>query len=154
MNKRIFLVTIFLTISYFGLAETRPSTQDSIKKYKKFYIVELDDSYPIATRYLFLDPKTIADLSSISDISNAELSKLLNVDFVVVIKFDPGTKLLTLNKVLKFYKINTLYWSLPVMVDDEKIADPQTVLIARNQIKKVSVVKNTGGAYIQITLIK
>jgi len=55
---------------------------------------------------------------------------------------------------LKLYKIGTIDWNLPLEVDDEKIDYPQTVLIARNQIEKVAVVKDAGRKYIQITLIK
>jgi len=152
--KKIFLLTVFLTISYLGFAQTKHSIQDSIKKYKRINIVEIGDRDPVVTRYLFLDPHKIVDLSSLSNAANAELRALLKVDFVLIVKFDADTKLLTLNDVLKLYKINTLFWNLPVMVDDEQIADPQTILIARNQIEKVAIVKKAGGSIIQITLIE
>jgi len=153
MIRKIFVLIIFLATSYLCSAKAANVIQDSVKKYKKFYIVEQEGKEPIATRYLFLDPKKIADLSSVSDASNAELSKLLKVDFVITVKFDPGTKLLTLNELLKIYQIKLADWSLPVKVDDEIIDSPQTMLIAQNQVSKVLVKKGKTTAYIQIVRI-
>jgi hypothetical protein len=155
MGKKIFILSIFLANVYFGFAETRHIrlVRDTGNNYKKLYIVEFDDRPPIITRYLVLDPQRIANISSMSNESNAELCKLLKIDFVMVIKFQPNTKLLTLNDVLELYKIEITDWNLPLVIDDKKIDYPQTLLIARNQIEKITVMKGAGGAFIQITTI-
>jgi hypothetical protein len=155
MNKRFYLITIFLAIAKLSFAVGNHLTTDTIKaKYKEFYIIEFDDQMPVVTRNAFIDPKRIAHLGTLSDSSNSEISKLLKVDFVLVVKLKPNTKLLTFNEILDLYKIRVKDIWCPVILDDEKIDHPETILISQNQIEKVAVVKGVGGSHISITLIE
>jgi hypothetical protein len=154
MKSRFYLTIIIVAAAHICFAAAGHLACDTVKsKYKKLYIVEFDDKQPIATRYFFPDPQSFDDLSSISDQSNSEVSKLLKVDFILVVKLKLHTKFLTFDDILALYKIGIKDRNLRVVLDDEIIDSPETMLVSQNQIESVLVKKGANGPYISITLI-
>jgi len=154
MTLKFYLFGIFMAIISGAFATSKNANVDTAKtKYSKFFILEFADKPPIATKYAFYDPMVIDHSVYLSDSSNFEISKLLGVNFVVVLKLKPHIKLLSFNEVLDLFKITTRDRNLSVSVDDELVDYPETIWISQNQIEKVSITKGISGSYISITLI-
>ena len=148
--KNILSFFLLFCASCSALAKNRNILTDSVKKYSKAYIIEIPNEPRVITKHLILDPDKIVTLDNLSEQARRELDTLLNVEKILIIRFEVGTKLLNLNDVLKKYNIESKYWTIPVFVNGVEIDYPGTILIAENQIERIEVKHNSDGQFIAI----
>ncbi len=150
MKKAIYLAGIFLLNTYLSFGQANNLSKDTIKtKFKFLYIMRFADKVPVATENNFIDPMKVDSMDAVPDSASKEICRLLKIDGIIVLKIAPKTKVLTLNDVFDLYKIQSRYRKLLIKVDDRVRDYPETILISKNQIDEVKIVKRH---YINIIL--
>jgi len=151
---RIFCIIVISTLaSHYCAAKPVLGDDTAVATVKILYIVESGDKQPVPTRYAFIDKKCLDGWNILAASDCKPICQPLEVDYVFIYKLKPNTKVLTYDNFLNVYKIQSKYRKLPVMVDDEIIDYPETMLISQNQIAKVKIIKCPKGFTITITLV-
>jgi hypothetical protein len=158
--KKIVLTLVLIITGYVCVAQIRVSDlaqrrvleQNSNGTLKLLWILRLPYKQPIITENVFIDADIILNMERLPDILEKEFNKLLEVDQVINVWLKPNASLLTLNDVFNLYKIPAAQQKLPIMVSGDFIYHPETLLISKNQINSVKLLKNLNGGYISIKL--
>jgi hypothetical protein len=153
MMKKFYILLLIVLAARICYGRPRKLTRDTLTtQFLTCYILVFEDKPPIITKYAFFDSKSVKGTATMSEQAQAELRELLKINWVIVIKLVPNTKLLSLNELLEMYKIPFPDRALPVMVDDEIIDYPETIWSSPNQIERIVVEKGKKGSFIHITL--
>jgi hypothetical protein len=153
MNLKIILICFLCMITHKAVSQSNQEVSTSRQRYYTFlYVLKQLNKKPIATENASPDPQQIDDDETLSDSSSSSLCRMLKVDYIRVLTLKPNTKLLTLSEVFDLYKIDARYRKLPVKLESTPILNfPESLLISKNQIESVKVIKSNKGNYILIT---
>src|SRR6185437_3452906 len=153
MKYKVFLTAIFFLATHLGSGYAVNLASDTTKqKFKFLYIVKFNNRRPFATENAFIDPRELDSIEDVAYPKFAEDCHLLEVDNFLVLKIHPNAKILTLNEFFNLYKVQDKYRNFSIMVDNELIDYPETILISKNQIDNVKIIKDIRGNYISIIL--
>lgn len=149
MKRGINLMLGFLFIVNACFCQTNKLNR-AARKYRFLYIVQFYDSPPVATENVFIAPFETDTLYMLP--KNKIIDSLLKIDEIMCIRVKRGIKIFTLNDVYSSYGINKKYKKLNIMINEDLIDHPETILISKSQIETVKLAKGANGYYVSIIL--
>ncbi|MEO7214965.1 hypothetical protein [Mucilaginibacter sp.] len=147
MKKTIYLAIIALFV-FNNVRAQNKSAIDTVERV--FYIIYTSkDKPPLYTTNYYGDPQRTVTMSPLQEPAFEKVCQFLKVNGMVTITLAPGTQLLTFGELLNVYKIpQKPYSKLPVFIDNERIDNPETILISINQIDNVKIAGKRKSIYI------
>jgi hypothetical protein len=153
MKKKIYFVMILLGLGRTVFCQSKYSQKSESKtKFTFLYVVDLSGRRPVVTENAFIAPSEKDTTFRLSRQASEQIRGLLKIDEIIYVKVKPAAKIITLSQVFHLYKIGEKYREYPIIIDDQMIEDPETLIISKSQISKVSVVKIRDSYYISIIL--
>ncbi len=153
MKRKYYLMVFILVIVKISFAQTTKFSGDSVKTKLRFlYIINSHDKAPTTTENAFIAPSqkdsTYRLQSSLCD----EICTLLKINGIIVIKIKRGVNLMTLNEVFELFNVQNKFRRSKIIIDDDVIFFPETILISREVIDKLTIVKSGNNYSIKIFL--
>ena len=122
-----------------------------LPKPKVLYMIDLYKKPPIMTMNFFGKGDDIDSINVINPIKTPEINRLFNVSGLLYIKQKAGTKMLLLNEVFDLYHISIEHRRARIMVNEEFIERPETLVISASNIGEVKIEKTKKETFIHIT---
>jgi hypothetical protein len=145
---KILITFFFASITQICYSQkTSPQTADG--PIKALYILKPYNKPPIATENLIISAIDIDSLTDIT-IQSRELSKLLKITLVFVLKPRQDIVFYSLDQLLSLYHITRQDQNLIIKVDNYNIDYPETLLADENEILNVEIDKSTEFPFINI----
>jgi hypothetical protein len=150
MKSKIWILSIFLTATHLCWGQANKGRNDTLSNpIKILYILTLPNKPPIATENVIVAPVHIDTLYDITN-KSIELSRILGVSHVWVLRPRYHTQFFSLNQILNLYQFNKEDQTLPIRIDNWVVDYPETILAEENEIVNVEIVNNRISNFIDI----